>query len=127
MPPPETVLLFENQPNRIPVPFVIYADFESILKPCNLKRGDKTTLTHEHIPCSVGVYVVSSNPNIKFPFQIFFGPSATEAFLDYLIDLEGKLLEIISNPIPLKWTDELEARFQQETFCHICERPFAPP
>lgn len=124
MPPEGSIVTFENHKHRIPVPFVIYADFESILVPCNQKRGEKTTLTHEHVPCSVGVHVVCSNPAIRFPYQCFFGPNATVQFLDYLIELEEKLLKIIWNPIPLVWNPELEARFREETFCHICGNPF---
>ena len=46
----------------MPVPFVIYADFESIIKP---KAGDKSELTSEHEACGFGYQVVRCDGSAK--------------------------------------------------------------
>ena len=33
MPEPETIIKFQNHHKQLPAPFVIYADFESLIKP----------------------------------------------------------------------------------------------
>ena len=38
-------ITFKNHQNQMPVPFVIYADFESIIKPKTEKADDKSELT----------------------------------------------------------------------------------
>ena len=68
MPPPGTTVKFQNVKCLLSSPIVIYADFESILKPCQEKRGEKTEFTQEHVPCSVGVKILCANPKNKFAY-----------------------------------------------------------
>ena len=35
MPPPNTMLGFQNYHKQLPIPFVVYADFECFTKPMN--------------------------------------------------------------------------------------------
>ena len=44
--------------NQMPVPYVIYADFESIIKPKTAKAGDKSEITSEHEACGFRYQVV---------------------------------------------------------------------
>ena len=38
----------------MPVPYVVYADFESIIKPKTATAGDKSEITSEHEACGFG-------------------------------------------------------------------------
>ena len=51
-------ITFKNHQNQVPVPYVIYADFESIIKPKTEKAGDNSELTSEHESCGFGYQVV---------------------------------------------------------------------
>lgn len=46
------------------VPFTIYADFESILKPITEERGKKTERVQYHVPCSYGWVLISRHPDV---------------------------------------------------------------
>ena len=67
---------FTNIQKQLPAPFVVYADFESIIKPVNedadVTQGvDTESSSHifqEHIPCSLVYKIVSSvNPDFSRP------------------------------------------------------------
>ena len=41
-------MYFKNHHHQMPVPYVIYADFESIQVPKSGQKGEKTEITDEH-------------------------------------------------------------------------------
>ena len=58
MPPEGSYIRFKNHQNQMPVPYVIYADFESIIKAKTEKAGDKSEINREHEACGFGYQVV---------------------------------------------------------------------
>ena len=54
MPPEGSYIRFKNHQNQMPVPCVIYADFESIIKPKTETAGDKSEINSEHEACGLG-------------------------------------------------------------------------
>ena len=85
----------------VKVPFVIYADFETISKKkyqCDYcselfdnpkieehdcKKNDvknKTKKYQELVPCGFSFYVHSVIPEIKFPVELYRGPDAAKVF-----------------------------------------------
>ena len=86
--PDDPRCLFTNLRKQLPAPFVVDADFDSILKP-----ADKDTqgvvvggesLSHvfqEHISCSFAYKVVGSvNPNFPQPLVVYRGENSAEKF-----------------------------------------------
>ena len=77
---------------QLSAPFVVYADFESILKPVD-KDADTTQgveivgessshVFQEHIPCGFAYKVVSSvDPNLSRPLVMYRGENAAEKFV----------------------------------------------
>ena len=124
MPAKGSVVHFENIQNMLSVPYVIYADFESILAPCEKSKGAHTRLIQKHLPRSVGVKIASLNPEEIFPYQTFFGPNAVKDFLDYLQNIELTLLYKLDHPKPLVWNPELQQQFENETLCYLCKKNF---
>ena len=66
---------FTNIQKRLPAPFVVYADFVSILKPVvedvDTTQGFSTHVFQEHVPCSFAYQVVSSvNPNFSWSLVV---------------------------------------------------------
>ena len=49
---------FKYHKNQMPVSYVIYADFESIIKPKSSQTGEKSEITTEHEACGFGYQVV---------------------------------------------------------------------
>ena len=54
MPAPGEKIKFKNYHKQMQVPFVIYADFESIIKPHQAAAGDKSEIKSKHQACGFG-------------------------------------------------------------------------
>ena len=73
-------ITFINHQNQMPVPYVIFADFESIIKPKTAKVGDKSEITSEHEACGSGCRVVRYDDQAEEPV-INRGKHTVEEFL----------------------------------------------
>ena len=93
---------FTNIQNQLQAPFVVYADFVSILKPVNedgnVTQGvgvgveSSTTVFQEHIPCSFTSKIVSSvDPDFSHPLVLYRGEDSAEKFVRKLLQ-EAQLL-----------------------------------
>ena len=74
---------FKNHQKQMPVPFIIVADFESIIEPENIEIGKKTEVTSEHQACGVGYQVIRYDNKTEEPV-IYRGTDAIEFFLKSL-------------------------------------------
>ena len=66
-------------------PFVIYADFESILEPIN-RKAKKTTYSQQHKVCASAAVLCSILGNYNQLTMMKFGENALAEFLDVLIE-----------------------------------------
>ena len=70
MPPQNTMLGFKNYDNQLPIPFVVYADFECFTKPMNTcSPNPKESYTYKyqkHEPSGFCFYIKGIVPNITF-------------------------------------------------------------
>jgi len=134
---PYNFITFRNKRHQARVPFVIYIDFESVLKPVaendELHRAGRNTVREqEHIPCAVGIKVVSTLPKNKFnmPYEWISQegedeqPSLATKFLVRLLEIEQQLLEVLFDDQNLIWTPENQRTFDSETRCYLCKRDF---
>ena len=106
--PIDNKLSFKNYEKQLPVPVVIYADFESII------------VNNEHKVCSVAYYVESRVPQIPSGVDLYFGLDAPKVFLERMKDLSKKLTAIImheSKKMVIESTDNINS-----TICHICKK-----
>ena len=114
---------------------MVYADFESILKPVNegvdITQGvstgtaSPTTVCQEHVPCSFAYKVVSSvDPDFSRPFVMYRGEGAAEKFVRDL-QQEAKQLcdEYVSTPKPVIFSTTELLSFTNSTTCHIWANP----
>jgi len=117
------------------VPIVVYADFESILKPIKDIQDGKTILTHIHKPMSYGYYVKIDNSvipkslvqkfEIKPKLTLYCGKKAANHFVRAMLDLGRKIDELYKTNISMmKLTKEEEVRFQNAKNCESCFKPF---
>ncbi|KAJ8915327.1 hypothetical protein NQ315_008211 [Exocentrus adspersus] len=126
---PENILKFVNFEKQLPVPFVIYADFECILKPIqgNEPLDDKpfTVKVAEHEPYSFGFYVKCNFNDQYSKFVSYIGANAGQVFIEKLdetvLDLYNTHMKHIKE---MMLTDQETAEFQRATTCYICMKPF---
>ena len=102
---------FTNIQKQLPAPFVVYADFESILKPVykdvdttqGVEVGGESSphVTQEHILCSFAYKVVSNvDTNFSRPLLMYRGGSAAEKFL---CDLQQEAKQLFDEYIATIW------------------------
>lgn len=129
---PENILKFQNIQKQIEVPFVIYADFECILKPMSNNDPENldsnTTYTQqkfEHIPYSFAYYIKCSFDDNASKFEFYRGHNCAQVFIHYLerdaFDLYNKYLKIPKQITELNILEKLHYDYTNE--CHICDKP----
>ena len=118
----ENTLFFENYQNQMKKPWVIYADFESIVEKihgCSPDPGQSsTTETSVHKPCGFCMLAVRSDGKTKGPY-LYRG----EDFLYYLQLLESEIREELRDKAPLNMTRADWIDFKRARDCHICSKP----
>ncbi|KAJ8910221.1 hypothetical protein NQ315_015913 [Exocentrus adspersus] len=114
-------LKFKNFKNKEKVPFVVYADLESVLKQVN--SGNKY---QHHLPAAVGYYVKCSyDPSLSF-YQSYRGEDCMSWFAREMTQFAEDVETVFLCPFDIKLTPTQEADFNKATHCHICEQPFKP-
>ena len=122
---------FKNHHKQLPLPFVFYADFESITEkittcqPCNQKSYTQTY--QRHAACSFGHKVVCHyDKKYSKPVVICRGPDAVYKFLVSMLLEVNELQKVIRENFnkPLNLTKEEEEEFQRSTHCWICSKKY---
>ena len=127
MPNKGSSLKFKNYYKGEKVPFVIYADIESLLKQIQScepnPRGSYTEKYQKHEPISFSYYIKCFDDNVfsREP-RTYTGLDATQKFVE---SLEKDVIEIAN--IPKKdmiFRKEETKRYKEETKCWICKEEF---
>lgn len=132
-------LIFRQWQYRLAAPFVIYADFECLLRAPQGQQGDMdgSTLIHCHEPfgfaysiqCSYSYHQQIVSPALDKPLgqvRVYIGPKAAQIFLSWIWEEVKFLRELVNQlarayqPAPID-----QKLFHEATHCHICLRPFA--
>ena len=122
---------FKNHHKQLPVPFVIYADFEAITEKVDScqPNNDKsyTEAYQNHKDCGYGYKVVCCyDDKYSKPVQIYRGENVVYKFMENMLEevnwCKSKMKKHFNKP--LKMTKENETDFQKATKCHICDKPY---
>ena len=123
---------FKNHQKQLPVPFAIYADFESKtekITTCVPSEQKSYTQTYQrHTAFSFGYKVVCHyDKKYSKPVVIYRGPGAVSKFLiSMLLEVQNlqKVMRENFNKL-LNLTLEEEEEFQRSTHCWICNRKYS--
>ena len=129
MPKEGSQVYFWNHKKRLPVPFVIYADFEALtskIDSCSPK-GDKsyTQAYQKHEPSGFGYKVVCHyDKKYSKPAVIYHGENVIQKFIRDLYLEVSDLQRIITKDFqkPLIMTESDEKDFQNTKKCWICQK-----
>lgn len=123
----EQVLTFKNFANKLPVPFVIYADLESMLvKYIDKNSTPKSKKYQKHEPFSIAYYLKCNYDDSLSEFKLYTGENCPQWFVRELGEIANKIQSIYSNPVPMKpLTREQKEQYAKATLCHICCKPFS--
>lgn len=126
MPTEETKsVTFKNFKNTLKVPFVVYADFESILNPITNRSGDKTEAYQRHEAFSIGYYFKDGIDDQNSYYKDYRGEDCIKWFCVELYGIYGRIKPQFDTIIPMQLTSEEEDAFQAAQMCHICANPFS--
>ena len=114
-------ITFKNHQNQIPVLYVIYADFESIMKPKTAKARDQSEITSEHEACGFGHQVVRCDGQAEEPV-IYRGKETVQVFLNHLDCEVHNINNMFAHPKPLTMTEQNIKDHENATQCWICEQ-----
>ena len=118
------ILQYKDVQKQLKVPFVIYADFESILVPCHQDNLDpnvsSTIKTQQHKPCGFCYTIVSTVENYCKPPVVYRGEDCVDKFLECLLADEQVISEVLKHVEPMIISAEQEQDFQEASLCHIC-------
>ena len=133
MPKEGSQVYFHNYQKRLPVPFVIYADFEAITRKIDScsPRGDKsyTQAYQKHEACGFGYKVVCHyDQKYSKPEVLYRGENVVQKFYQNLTEEVKYCQKIITEKAKrrLVMTKKDEQDFQNAKKCCICHRQYKP-
>lgn len=123
------ILKFTNYPKKERVPFIIYCDFEAILKPLNTCIPDTqfpfTQNIIKHEPYSFAYYIKCSYDDTLSKFELYRGEDCGKKFIEKLrVDLKIIYHKLYSKIQMLELNSEEKLMYENSLICHICEQEF---
>ena len=121
---------FKDGQNQFRVPFIMYADFESILEPMDpVEPGSPnpsqpyTIEVNQHTPSGWCVYSKFAYGDVDNPLRTYRGKDCIETFCNYIkgeaCRLHHMFPELPMDPLTKKqWK-----KYKKATKCHICYKP----
>ena len=126
-----SILKFNNFHKQLPVPFVIYSDFEAITEKIHgcQPNDDKsyTEAYQRHTDCGYGYKVVCCyDDKYTKPVQIYRGEKAVYKFMEAMLDEVKYCKKVMKKYFnkPLRMTKDDEEKFQKADECHICNKKY---
>ena len=128
MPKPNTMLHFKNYYKQLPIPFVVYADFECFTKPmntCSPNPKDSYNYNYQKHEPSRFCFYVKGIVNKKITPIIYTKTSEDEdiskVFVEKLTEVtKGIYNDFYLRPKPLRLTSSEQKSFENAVNCHIC-------
>ena len=130
MPAKNSKLGFKNYFKKLPIPFVVYADFECFTKSvetCKPNPAGSYTLGYQkHEPSGFCFYIKGIVPNIFKPICFTKqkeSDNVAEIFVSKLAMITRKLYDdFYRHPKPLRLSEEEQKSFKEARICHICSK-----
>ena len=126
----ENILAFQNYQKQMKAPYVIYADFEALVKKiqgceCYSESEKKcksyTEKTEWHEACGYSYIVVKSDGEVTGS-KVYRGENAVKTFLESIMQEKEKIREMLAQQKPITMTHEDWYNFKNAYNCHICEK-----
>ena len=130
MPPRNSKLRFVNYQKQLPIPFVVYADFECFTKPmstCSPNPDDSYTYSYQkHEPSGFCLYIKGLDGMNKILKPITYtkqseNDDVAAIFVSRPESITHKIYnDFYRKPIPMKLDMKRQQEYYSDTKCHIC-------
>lgn len=113
---------FEKIQNQLMVPFVIYADIESLLKQPSepFCKSEKTTAYQQHEAYSIGYYFKHFYDDSQSYYRSYRNEDCIDWFVKELENLAYRIGSMMNEARSMRKTYQNEKRFREAKQCHIC-------
>ena len=137
----EKWLKFHDGQYQFKVPFMLYADFESILKPVDEWYRDKmnrmkagkngkapyTDKINTHVPSGWCVHNTFAHGDVPNPLKMCRSKDCVETFVEYIEEEVKQLYATFPQQPMTRLTDESKREHKAAEKCHICLKGFNDP
>ena len=124
----KNILSFQNYHKQMKAPYVIYADFEALVKKIHgcergpdSKNKSYTDKAEWHEACRYSYIVVKSDGEVTGS-KVYRGENVVRTFLSDILQEETKIRESLATPKPIVMTDEDWEDYKNAKNCHICNK-----
>ena len=126
----ENILAFQNHQKQMKAPYVIYADFEALVKKIQgcerypeseKKCKSYTEKTEWHEACGYSYIIVKSDGEVTGS-KVYRGENAVKSFLESIMEEKKKIREMLAKQEPITMTHEDWYDLKNAYNCHICEK-----
>ena len=129
MPNRKPIVWYSDGQYQFKVPFMMYADFESILEPIQGARNNPnisaTRGVNVHTPSGWCVYSHFSYGNVTKPLTQYRGPNCVDKFCKHIISEAKRLYSSFPEKPMEPLTKSQLKEYKRATKCHICFKPFS--
>ena len=128
MPEKNTTAKYSNGQHQFKVPFIMYADFESILEPIQGARNNpnipSTRGVNSHVPSGWCLHTKFAYGQVKNPTSQYRGADCVESFCKHIISEARRLYSSFPEVPMLPLTKSQLKSHNSATKCHICFKEF---
>lgn len=121
--PEKNIMKFTQISYLYKFPFVIYADFESLLVKENQIINRKTKQIHKHIASGFSIVAIKNDSEIYYKY-VYSGKYCLNKFLEILATLSYLIYGEISNPKCMVITDNQRLEHDKAEICYLCLQKF---
>ena len=132
MPAEGEVTKFKSFRETVKIPFVIYADLESLLHKLTVTQKlevdqEQTEKLQKHVACSYGYKVVCCyNDSLSKPYKMYRGTDSVHKFFTDIFEEEKEILEKLKSfqntPLNLSYKEKMHHK--NATKCYVCDCSF---
>ena len=128
MPRKGSTVEFCDGQNQFKVPFMMFADFESILEsiqgPNPEPTSSYTSEVTKHLPSGLCVYSKLAYGEVKDPLKLYRGKDCLEKFCDYIRQEAHRLYHMFPEKPMDPLTPKQWKKYNKASRCHICFKEF---
>ena len=128
MPKQGSTVEFKNGQNQFKVPFIMYADFESILELIEFPNPNPnrscTNEVNQHTPSGWCVYSKFAYGYVDNLLRLYRGKDCVETFCNYIKEEAHRLYHMFPEKPMDPLTKKQWKKYKRSTKCHICYKPF---
>jgi len=115
---------FRHFENQLKAGYVIYADFEALLKPLNNKKAEANIIKEKKHQTTGFAYAVVKFDGSVLTHRVYRGEDCIEVFLSDVAKIAKLIIQIYKTPVPIEMSEIDLLNFENATHCHICSGIF---